>query len=193
MKEPVIIKIPNPKLDDKKIQEIQERLTSVSWLDYIYGRAKLFRETQNDNVFDVPKTYRGQHSSKKNAEYGDVFTDDLFRAVCFFLKEGKKTVVEPQSRIINANYTTDYSLIVWGDLFKIDQSKNYDFNTDLQNDVLKVLNNMVGVLVTSIEDESAEEVFRGTDFIAYSDNQNFQYPKTGFRIYFTIGYNDIDC
>jgi len=73
------------------------------------------------------------------------------------------------------------SLIFWGQLPKIDNTKTYDFTDELIKDIRKIL---VNNNCTNITAETENTFNRYTLFS--SQKQMFMYPYTSFKIDFTI-------
>lgn len=192
-KTPNIVLLENPVLDDAVIQDIQTKLSQIPWITHAFGRARIFKEDSGDSMLNVPRVFGGQHSSLKNAEYIDVFPTDQWKAFCFFLKEGQSSSEDSSYKVGSfSSFTAPYSVLFWAQLDLIDNTIDGDFTRKLEKDVLDVLRFTTSVRNVRIADENAEQVFSGMDILAYRDRQNFDYPHTGFRIYFDLSFNESD-
>lgn len=185
LKNPSVILIPNPTDLDKSIQELQLGLSSISWLEKIFGRAKEVSRKLNNQVLREPMVYQG------TSEYYPVLPNDTLKAYSFFrCVNGRSTeMYEPNSP--NNYYSVPTDLIVWANIKKIDNSKDYIFTEELIHDVVAILNKYPSVLIQRIWDEKADSIFSGYT-LNLTHRDLLMYPYQAFRIEMVLNYKS-DC
>lgn len=188
---PQILAIPNPKGIDVAIADIQLKLSAVTYLEKIFGRAFIMKEMVNGKECTVPKVYNGKK------EYYTALPNDSLSAYVFFVATGPDEYDEferNQSNIIERKV----SLIFWCNLKKINPSKDYIFTEEIKADLMKQLSFSSSVKsVDSIIDEEFAEIFSEVklyDKYYEGKNQPITYPFAGLRINMTLSYRDsFDC
>lgn len=194
---PNIINIPDPVLLDRAIANIQQKLSSITWLSAIYGRAFRFEE-QVPEVGRVvyPKSFSGQTLNKRDANYTPLVPNDTLQSYCFFYPIDNDSIVNDwdYSRGSNNIFKRDLALIFWVDLQKIDPLKNYVHTENLRLDVMNALKGLNRLQVKNYEDRNFKEVFKEFDFQKMTDRLNLRYPYSGMRFEFSISYDERgDC
>ncbi len=191
---PVVVSIPNAKGLDLAVKGIQNSLSSLTWLDKIFGRALPFLDYEGDRTRRVttgdgivPKVFESRTTDGKSANYYSVLQNDNLDAFCFFYAEGRETPNDYSSSSMNS-YNRPMSLIVWVRLNKVDSSKTYNYLGELKDEIYSVLKKNKNVKVTGYEDET-DEVLSGFNRL---ENFNFRYPNVGMRIFFDLQYYE-DC
>lgn len=175
------------KLFDRPIQNLQDALGKVSYLNHIFGRAeRLVKEIDGRRVY-TPNVYFRRNNYI-------LLTPDA-RALgnyCFFVRE------EPErmgvSMGLQSRMHAPFSLVVWVDMRTVSTTDNrnvYQFERDILDaistpGVLK----KGGLKVTNIY-HTAEKVFDGFS-LDEVDNQFLMSPYCGIRIQMEI-WIDEDC
>jgi len=155
----------NPKFYDKFVQEINEDLSALSWLEYVF-----------------PIAFKGEDSE---GTYPEVYKNDGTRDSIRIYPDGNSLsffVLNNIPQIGETNYfSVDMSLYVWADLTKADTSKSYNYTIDLMKDVRGVLE------AHSIYNSSIElnDVFSDYSQLAKVINQNTMLPNAAFKFNFT--------
>jgi len=186
---PNVPQITNPVGVDKIIQDIQLQLSAgLTWLEKSFGRAWLFQEKDTSGkVSKMPKCYVGK------GEYVNVLPNDNFKSMSFiFCKDKEKNEGFNASRL-GSHKKRDLSIIIWGNLKKIDSTKTYIFTEELKKEVEKILIGLDYICsMNSYVDEKAESVFEGFT-INDVDTQYLMHPYFACRFDFTVGYFDTIC
>lgn len=182
-----VLIIDNPRGFDKAIASLQQSLSTVTYLTKVFGRAYIFKEVSDDKSITIPKVYTG------GKEYENVMVNDNYISMCFFVATGPAEPINYQSLQSN-RYSREVSLIFWGNLKKINPSKDYVFSELIKSDLLKAISTNPYLLsVTSIEDDTYDNVFkefRGSERLYEGKTQYLQYPNTGIRINMVVTYED---
>lgn len=157
----------DPKMQDLTVQNINALLTS--YVENLYGIVHLgFDEDGNT----YPSVYYND-GSKKNLM---LFPDNRVKSFCFWVLNGAEVLDDDDGMVY------DLTFIFWGNLERIDQSKNYDHTSEIQQSILKVFK---GQDVTELS-YTQEDVF--VDYTKYleQERQTLMRPNTGFKISFKI-------
>lgn len=178
--------LPNAIGLDAEIQRLQLRLKErLDWLQVSYGKAHRHSEKRGNKTVTLPKVYDGA------GEYRDVLPNDNVQAQSFFLAKDPLRNTERGEPIIGTlPLAQPVDLIVWGNLQRIDETKAYRFDAELQRDVLRVLNG-AGVLVLNVF-TTPEEVFRGFS-VELIPEQVLRHPYAGFRIQLELSVANVLC
>lgn len=187
LKNPSVPTITDPFDLDAAIQRIQTRLSNeLSWLEKSFGRARAHPSTINDNTRRIePKVYQA------NGEYYPVLPNDALSSYSFFYVNGDRRPEDYSPNAPTLYELTRTSLVVWGNLRAIDQSKDYIFTDELINDTRAVLNFSPDVTIIRLWDERPAEVFRG--FTLDPNHRDLlMYPYFAFRFEFDLRYT-ITC
>lgn len=170
---------------DKVIQSLQFELGQLPWLDYSFGRAYEFKELDvNGKALRIPKCFT------QAGEYINVLPNDFARAHSFIALKSKEEWLQ-FNYVGGSTKEAFLSIIIWGNLKKIDNTKNYIYTEILKNDVEKIIKKNEFVLtILSCIDERAEDVFNSYDLLTVKDTlpQYLMYPFCGFRIDLTVNY-----
>lgn len=170
---------------DAEIQRLQLLLAErLPWLAVSYGKAYRSGQVLSGKTRYVPEVYAG------NGEYRDVLPNDNVQAQSFFYPRDPATTgaQEPNALSLSLTQTVDY--IFWGNLRRIDPTKDYRFEGELLQQVLQVLTES-GALVQRVY-TSAEEVFRGFSVDTVAE-QVLRAPYCGFRISLELQAMNVVC
>lgn len=164
---------------DREIANICNKLTCITWLEKIFGRAFKHKENADSKIVTYPKVYQQQ------GEYLNVLPNDNFRSYSFITTAGKEQDA--------GNYwkTRRLALIIWGNLKRINESEDNIFIEDLKTDIEKLLIKS-NINVLEYTEETAEDVFSGFDVKDIS-TQYLMYPYFGMRFEFEVKYNIMVC
>jgi hypothetical protein len=199
---PIIPVITNPVGLDAAIQSLQLELSTLEWLSHCFGRAWEHKE-QDDlgQLVRVPKCFMGIDAETKKAEYINVLPNDSlenFTAMSFFAVRDREFWVEESFNPVGQNAKERLiAVIFWGDLIKIDDTKNYIYTEELKNDVERILKgNQYVKNIIQYYDERVENVFDGlineAKYARYTvndiKNPYLMHPFFGFRFDLTLGY-----
>ena len=174
-KNPLVHIIADPKGLDLAIQNIQVALNQISWLEKSFGRA--IEVDKKPLVFQEGK------------DYYPTMANDALKSFSFFRANRERSAENYEWNVTSYFEETIVDLIVWGNMKKIDTTKNYPFKEELLIDVLKVLKNDSNILIRRIWDERPEDVFSNYEI----DDSKLMYPFFGFRIEMNLRYDVSLC
>lgn len=198
-KNAVIPLISSPVNIDRPIQEIQVALSSLGWIQKIFGRAWLaYKSSQgffgtNKQIL-YPHVWQGWTEDDKPKDLLEVLPNDNIKSQVFFKVEEPINFVEfvPNG---NSMMRATVSIIFWFNLRRIDPEIDYPFTELLKGQVLRTLADMTFTPDSSLNIlriwEGAANVFRGYDITELKD-QELVYPWGGFRFETEITYRE-DC
>jgi hypothetical protein len=197
-KNPVIPLIDNPVNIDRPIQEIQQALGAMGWLEKAFGRSWLAVKTSHgifsDKKLYYPHVWQGVDDNGKPLDLLEVLPNDNIKSQCFFKVNDPTTLVEyvPDGDSMLRN---NVDIIFWFNLRRIDRSIDYPYVELLKGQVLKVLSTMLFSPDSSLSVlriwEGAQNVFRGYNINDLKD-QELIYPWGGFRFETEITFRE-DC
>ena len=156
----------DPKFYDKKIAEINVDLTALGWIETVYPLTQI--GVDEEGTF--PEVYRNDGTKKSQRVYPHG------NSISFFALNDTLTRIDESDM-----YTVNFGLIVWADLTKVNTDKDYNYTTELINDVRRVIDSNDGYDY-SIE---LQGVFSDYDQLEKVENQNTMLPNTAFKINFT--------
>jgi hypothetical protein len=175
---------------DAEIQRLQLLLASkLPWLQVSYGKA--YRGSRREagapkgKLLYYPQVYDG------GREYRDVLPNDEVQAQSFFYPTGPAVNLTREPLPQTLGFTLPVDVIFWANLEKVDATKEYRYEAELLQDVLRVLNAdgaaLVGRVFTAYED-----VFRGFSLEAIPEKQ-LKAPYAGFRISLELSLLNVLC
>jgi hypothetical protein len=164
---------------DFEIQELQKELEHLQWLEYSFGRAFLsVRPQTGEPNYLYPAVYIGKK------DYYDASPNDYLRAYSFMTADSPITV-ESYDVGEYLKLNQQVSLIVWGNLNKVNQSLgnrygDEHFGSELLHQILSVIKLNRSFTVKSIHD-NARTVF--SDFSVRNKNYKlFYHPYFCYKI-----------
>lgn len=175
------------RLFDRPIQNLQDALATVTYLDHIFGRAERLVKEVNGRRLYTPNIYIGK------GDYVSLTPDDYdLGNYCFFVRE------EPEqmgaSMGLQSRVHAPFSLIVWVDMRKVSDSDDrnvYQFERDILDAICRPgALKKGGMKVTNVW-HTAEKVFDGFS-LDEVDNQYLMSPFCGIRIGLEL-WIDEDC
>jgi len=155
------------KLADQSIELIRQKLTSLTYVSEVFPAVKI---GQRENGSTYPAVYVQEGQQK----ILDLTPNTKYKSYIFF---EKRNYALANNEGIN---TFDLSLIFWGNLKAIDDTKKYDFTDELVNEITNILR----YLDCGDFSISFENIF-GKYNLHESVKQFFMYPFTSFKIDFT--------
>ena len=183
-----ITKLSNPVGVDVAIQNIQEALEVLPWLEKSYGKALIYTEERNETTEDyvIPKTYY------KKGEYTPLDPDDTVKSYSFMYEDDPTNIQGfGKTRLVST-----LNLVVFANLELINSSNDELFLETLLNDVLTILNNRSNSKVyQSIIDYNGVFKWLPNAFSDFTVSTNKKYLKenyAAFRINFDVAYIQID-
>lgn len=171
---------------DATIEFLRTRLDAqVSWLTgRSFGRARpiprLIDPVKGTKMIE-PLVYI---SSK---EYYPCYPNDALTAFSFWHVMTPRTPHEYRDNSMPKNFSVPAALIVWGNLNKVDSSKDYIYTEELLNEVLAVLNTSNKIEVLRIFDDEVKRIYQGFD-IDPARLGLLMFPYFAFRIEVTLRY-----
>lgn len=163
----MIAKYASPKFYDKKVQEINDDLHSLGWIENIYA----ITQVGIDEEGTFPEIYKNDGSKKSIRVYPDG------NSISFFVLNDPMTQLE-EGDVFQVSLT----LIVWADLSKVYQNKTHNYTTELIDDVLGVLEDHSSYDLV-IEQQNVFDEYTQLEKI---ENQNVMLPNTAFKITFNV-------
>lgn len=172
----VYLKPGSPKLFDRAIQDIQNGLAGLGWMDHIFGRCERLVKVIDGTKYYTPNVYFGKDDyillTPDNKDLGNY---------CFFVMDEPETIGAGMG--IQLRMKAPFSLVVW---VKVSECSTDDDRNiyEIENEVLDVLTRP-GILKSGHVDiariwHNAENVFQGFT-LDEVDNQFLMSPFAGFR------------
>lgn len=164
----------SPKLIAKVAQDIQVGLDSkVAWLNLSYHIAKV------GIIAETGLTYPQIYANNDTNEHYDIRPDNTVSSFSFLEIESPYSRNEEDGEI-----TYNLSVVVWGNLALIDNTKDYDYTSQLIKDVSDALQEL-GAENLSIE-ERPEQIFNKYTGLTQDLKQFLMRKYTAFKIVFQI-------
>ena len=182
-----IYKMPtSPKLFDKAIQDLQDALGGLSWLNHIFGRVERLVKVVDGRRLYTPNVYQGRD------EYILLTPDNTWLGnYSFFVMDEPVQVSKPTQQY---HLRCPFSLVVWFDLRTIPNDADTRNTEAVKDDILRTIRTAwmkTGHVVVERIYERAENVFEGFS-LDEVDNQFLMSPFAGFRIIGEMSVNE-DC
>lgn len=187
LKNPAVVAIPNPIDLDLAIQQCQNTIAAVPWLEKVFARARNIPRKNPQGT-----TERLPHIYQSNGEYYPAVPNDALKAFAFFMLSGSRNIPDHAPRISPIYASAPVSLIVWGNLNRIDNatSKDYYFTELLINNVCSQLTKNTNAQITRVHDEHVRDIWPGYVFDE-STLGLLMWPYFSFRVEFTLNYSMI--
>ena len=176
---PKVFSILDPKGIDAKIVEINNSLSTLTYIEKLFGRAYLL--SQESQL--VPKVYQG------SKEYFNVLPNDALKCFSFFeanKPRENELYTDPLDRI--DSLSTEISMIVFGNYEKIDRTKGYPFSEEIIIDILRVLATNNGVVVNRVYDTSIEDIYSNYKLLE-DQKLLLHYPYFALKFDMDVTYN----
>lgn len=163
----------DPKMQDATVQTLNALLTGS--VEYLFGIVHLGYD-EDGNTY--PSVYYNDGSSKNEM----LFPDNKVKSFCFWEFESGEVLDDDEG----SNYNLTF--VFWGNLNRIDQSKLYDFTSEIQQTILKIFIAQGATDITYTQ----EDVFANYSKYLEQEKQTLMRPNTAFKISFkTIGEGDV--
>lgn len=137
--------IPEPQGADVIYNKIQVSLGLINWLEYSFGKAFIKKEIREGSVYVIPKVWAGSN------EYEAMIPNDTVKAFSFIEGFETETITDYENRTFNHDSEINFSIVVFANLNRIDNTKSYIFTEELKKDVLEALTRVPSIEITSIE------------------------------------------
>lgn len=171
---------PNPFLHNSIIENLQNDLSSLSWLDNIFPLAGVAQKDVNGSPVLVPCIY-GQKAEGEN-NYIEPFPESGIRGGCFFeLPTGDYDFDLAQNEV-----SIDINVLFWANLNLL-ADRDYDFTDELMASAYTALaNGYYKNDITRIKTtHDRNQVFNKYGY-DYGQNYSYLYPKTCFKLTLTM-------
>lgn len=163
----------SPKMHDSVVQNINTELEELTYIDYLYPIVHIGFNEDGDTY---PSIYMNDGSIKNYM----IFPDNKVRAFTFF--EMDEAVVPAQIDDDDNEYSL--SLVFWGNLERINTIKEYDYTSEMINDVIAILGSLDAYDITYTT--NTDEIFDNYSLYKEEERQTLLRPNTGFKITFKI-------
>lgn len=185
-------KIDDPAGIDIVVKSLQILYEEFSWLEKSFARAVIRSEKRKSQTgADFDYIFPGMFSRVGDDvhDYLNMMELDNYDAYSFFLALDPEESISYEEEIQN-QYRRRLDNIIWLNLEKVDNTKDYDYLEEIKHDVKnKIENNRFGTVdIVSIEDEP-EAIFREFS-LETTDTQFLYYPYRGFRIQMNVTYDE---
>lgn len=180
----MITRFANPKMEAQIIQDLQEILDTVSWLDSEnnYPVAHVGTDFFDKKKVSYPRIYKNDNS----VNYQDIRPDKNLKSFSFFeINEPCEFLKDEQEISVNL------SLIVWYNLKTLDVTKTYDYSNELRAEIVELLQN--NSIDSDIDIEIRPlEIFDKYTGLIENDLKYLGYPYSGFKLTFDAN-KDFNC
>lgn len=167
-------------LDVRVVQEIQTALTSLTWLEKVFGIAQVAEVKNAEGGIDrFPRVYSNISSTPK--EYTDVRYDDTIKAQLFFEREGDFPFGQTDEQ---DEVTYSLAIVCWANLNKVDPGRTYDFSDLLCGAILKILKDDFRAYISNTRVDMRPESAYSKYTLSDVENRFITLPYTAFRISF---------
>ncbi len=189
-KNPLTPQIEEPVNIDRPIQELQNELATLGWLEKSFGRSfPSFRIDGSGKKLIYPEVWQGVGKDLLN-----VMPNDNLKSQSFFKVEEPIQVAE----FVPGGYSQmkgTISIIFWFNLKEIDLDLDHRYLEILQAQAQKKITGVLFTPTSSIKIlriwHTAEQVFRGYD-LTQTAAELFSHPYGGFRFECELSYME-DC
>jgi hypothetical protein len=172
---PRVSVVPNPINLDAEILKLQNALSSLPWLEKIFGRARKAISNGSRKNLTFPECYEAR------GEYVNVLPNDHLKAYSFFtVEEDKGEFLEYQAFQKGNKQKVGINIIFWWNLKKVDPAKDYIFTEELKAQILDALRNESNLVLQEFF-EDPDDVFAGFTLEKPFD-QTFKFPFGGLRL-----------
>lgn len=179
-------KYTSPVLADKYIQYLQEALQTLNWLEYVHPAVRV-------GVNEQGKTYPILYTNDGSKKNRNLLFDTDIKAYAFFEYDGDITMDDGSFSNTDQLMTLPLSIVAWGRLDKIYPTKDYDYTSELIQDVLNVLKyctNTSGYSIDSITGVTYttdyNKVFDKYSLHDETKTQALMRDYTAFKVSFTM-------
>lgn len=159
----------SPKIQDKVVQELNTILATSGYIEYQYPIVHLGYD-KDGNTY--PSVYRNDGSWDNYM----IFPDSRAKSFTFFEFNSGETLNDDDGTYY------DLSLVFWGNLERLDNTKYYDFTAEIMQSMLVLLQDNDCIDITF----ETEGVFDNYSLYAEEERQTLMRPNTGFKINFKI-------
>ena len=178
--------ISSPVLVDKEIAAIQDQMSTLSWLEFSFGRAFKQFKVVNGSKVSFPAIFQ-----ELGKDYYNAFPNDNIISHSFVFVDPE--VITEWNTVRKHQIEHDISIIVFFNLEKIDNALTYRFTEKLKEDVIFVLSDLrPNTLEVNNIIDGVEESF--SDFSISEIKSEFLKLRYGaFKFECTIHYANDNC
>lgn len=175
----------DPKMEAKIVQEFQELLDTVTWLDSAYNYPIAHIGTQKQEEIQQT-TYPQIYINDGESDYEDVRPNDKIQALSFW-ELNEPYTFDREMEDVNISL----SLIIWYNLKRVDNTKSYDFSGELRAEIIQLLyeNDVDNDIEIEIR---PKEIFDKYNF-QKSDLKYLGHPYGASKFTFEKRFEDINC
>lgn len=191
---PDVYNIQNPKGLDYAIGKLQAKLSALSFLQLIYGRAYVQQKQKPAEEKNKPLKRMGTEyfpeTWGKNYEPVNCMPNDNVKGMCFFLQRDPATQATPGTVILPSQISIrqPISVIFWFNLKKIDVTKPFKYSEEIKQLVVYQLTREASFSFV----ETYEDIRRVYDPFAITDNVYEKYIKPPYYALRVDGYVNYD-
>lgn len=165
----------DPKLQDAVVQTLNTALLTTGHIEYAFPIAHLGYRKEGETY---PSVYRNDGSFKNEM----IFPDNKVKSFSFWEFVNAEDSLEGDGTLYEFNY------VYWGNLQRLDNTKMYDFTSEIMQDIIEVLK---ANWVEDLEWET-EDIFEEYTMYLEEKKQTLMRPNTGFKINFKVRGNVCD-
>jgi len=174
--------IENPTGIDRVVQDLQESVANISWIEYSFGKSFTRKKMLEDGrVSRLPYVY------DEKREYLKVTPDDTVTAFSFVEVDTQETYTNYSTFNPSWNIEQDMSLVVFANLQKIDD-EDYIFTERLKEEVLDVVRRLGWVLNINSTTKGLEDTWTNYTYTEFKEkyfNENFSTFKVNLTAKFS--------
>ena len=157
----------SPKMQDEVVQNLNALLSS--YVEYLYGIARV---GEGDDGLTYPQIYYNDGSEKNMM----LFPDNRVKSFGFWEFRGADMLNDDEGVIYSLSF------VFWGNLYRINPSKHYDFTSEIEQNIIKVLVGQNAENISYTEDG----IFDIYSKYSEKERQTLMRPNTAFKIDFDI-------
>lgn len=196
-KSPLTPQITNPVGIDRPIQELQNTIAALGWIEKSFARAytSYRHDIPTNKLIIYPEVWQGRTGSgNHDADMLNVMPNDNLKSQSFIKVDDPTSTVE---RVSNgkSRMGVTIQIIIWFDIRQIDKTVPYRFTEVLKAQAQAAIANCQLTKESSVSIlriyEEADNVFRGYT-IDKVKNQELVHPFGGFRFECSLLYVE-DC
>lgn len=191
---PQVYNIQNPKGLDFAISKLQAKLSALSFLELIYGRAYVQQQQKTAEEKNKPLKRMGTEyfpeTWGKNYEPVNCMPNDNVKGMCFFLQRDPGVQASNNAQILpnQLSIRQPISAIFWLNLQKIDRTKKYKYSEELKQLIIYQLTREASFSF----DQTYEDLRRVYDPFNITDNVYDKYVKPPYYALRVDGYINYD-
>lgn len=188
-KNPLVPLIADPVGIDIPIQELQQTIANVGWVEKSFGRSWLsYSKDSKGQVKYYPEVWQGKENvAGKDKDLLNVLPNDNLRSYSFFKVDDPIVTDSDYSANLYNNKSATISIIFWFNLLEINKTLDYRFTELLKTTIEAAIRyhtfspKSQGRIKILRSWEEAANVFKGYT-INVAEQQELVHPWGGFRL-----------